>query len=1086
MAFFAVQSNRQQEEHTGVTLEDVAEEVMNGLFCHYEPPTSDNALRKAAEQVRANPSGFSTEPLPMQRKRSKSILKPSRLLRRSRKHSRTVTWRDQGKTVAIPTVMEEKVASCAINASHCDFLRRSTAEDEPEPKNTLTENLEQNNKAAPTKTQEQDPIEKFREKKSPKGANAPTTMPFNDNAPINTKPFNAPNTPKPFNAPNTPKPFNAPNTPKQSNVPPKKVLYDDEGNPILEDGSDENVPPPSPSLSVSGPSPVPGAAPQSFLLDTMCGMVGDIFGYTITKSTPEQKDMGANMDMDMDVDVEEPENYDKPPTANSLPFRRIRSPPVPRSRYPQDDMEDDFMEEEYYEAQGIERLRSRSKSPSRHRFSRPDEIRPDEIRPDEIRPDEIREYDEEEQRLRTPNRSPSRGKWFKRWRRPQTPHRDRSGEWDDEEDSDSRSESDDRERLGRPRRRSSASGGRGRSRSPARGPPPPPPFTEHEYNDREGRPRRRSSASGGRGRSRSPASFRGPPPPPPPYAEDDNDSGVVNDGTRDRRPSSSRSPGRPRGRSSSVERRRHLAEGQIFAEEMERRPDNGVVDDGARGRRPSRGRSPGRLPAGRSRSAELRHHLAEGQVFAEEMERRPRSSSREYAVEERRRSTDLAVENRRRSREFVVEEPARRPPSSAREFAVEDRRRSRDFENRRASGGGRDHVDRGLSSLSSDKLRKHDELMAPEQEIEPRAPRAHHEWVDPISTAAIPANTSPKSQNKFVLTPEGWKKNDDFSRDFSKDDTSEKRRRSDIRGTPQHGEEPPRRNERFTPSEERRERYTDSRQEDDFDKRRVSDPTTASHRQRRQVDQDEQDNNYDQRRPQSTASHPERRTGAPPLPIETSYKEEEDVPLPKGHRDPTPRMMEEDLQARGLLPPTPRRDISPEQEEVKQTSFKRRESDDRGHEEGKERRMKRELLRQLSPVSMATDQEIREEASSVGMESSTIRPLYPNPFLSIPDPIRETGTEEATDNDPSTLTSHKEEKVHNRANQQIFYHGGPPPPSKTPPAKPRDTGSTGSKVLRGLRKRIGMVRKIAKDIDQHRLPSPGQMPTTPNKFASKE
>ena len=45
MATAAPQPNK------GVSLENVAEEVLNGLFCHYEPPTTEDSQRKAAEEA---------------------------------------------------------------------------------------------------------------------------------------------------------------------------------------------------------------------------------------------------------------------------------------------------------------------------------------------------------------------------------------------------------------------------------------------------------------------------------------------------------------------------------------------------------------------------------------------------------------------------------------------------------------------------------------------------------------------------------------------------------------------------------------------------------------------------------------------------------------------------------------------------------------------------------------------------------------------------------------------------------------------------------------------------------------------------
>jgi hypothetical protein len=74
-------------------------------------------------------------------------------------------------------------------------------------------------------------------------------------------------------------------------------------------------------------------------------------------------------------------------------------------------------------------------------------------------------------------------------------------------------------------------------------------------------------------------------------------------------------------------------------------------------------------------------------------------------------------------------------------------------------------------------------------------------------------------------------------------------------------------------------------------------------------------------------------------------------------------------------------------------------------ETAQERKVRRALARTLSPKSISTEDEIREEVSSVGMESSTLRPSYLNPFLAIPPPVIEDQEDIQTDSDPSTLTS---------------------------------------------------------------------------------
>ena len=206
-----------EPEKKGVSLEDVAEEVLNGLFCHYEPPTSEAARLKAAQEALQNPYSFG-------RKRSKSILRPSSKKttttsttnRRFKKNPRSVTWHDEQRYA---DGIEGHVASCAADPwgfikgrrpviePHTSIVYKTTDAASSRPmsmNNNINNNSNSNssNKEDTTTTSQKDYVERFREKKSPKAAAVSSSL--------------------------------------------RKVLYDDEGNPIHEDGSfaqDENVPP---------------------------------------------------------------------------------------------------------------------------------------------------------------------------------------------------------------------------------------------------------------------------------------------------------------------------------------------------------------------------------------------------------------------------------------------------------------------------------------------------------------------------------------------------------------------------------------------------------------------------------------------------------------------------------------------------------------------------------------------------------------------------------------------------------------------------------------------------------------------------
>jgi hypothetical protein len=53
-----------ENEKAGGAFENAAEEILNGIFCHYEPPASTKAQKNAADSVRSNPTKFLYEEQP--------------------------------------------------------------------------------------------------------------------------------------------------------------------------------------------------------------------------------------------------------------------------------------------------------------------------------------------------------------------------------------------------------------------------------------------------------------------------------------------------------------------------------------------------------------------------------------------------------------------------------------------------------------------------------------------------------------------------------------------------------------------------------------------------------------------------------------------------------------------------------------------------------------------------------------------------------------------------------------------------------------------------------------------------------------
>jgi hypothetical protein len=292
---FAAINPRQRA--AGTSFENVAEEFLNGLFCHYEPPTSEYSQHKAATKAKLNPEKYSFS----QVKKTQSILRTSRLFRK--KHAirakpvveaptkKAVTWRDEKNRKGL----EARVESCAVNS--CGFLGLSATGEEG-----LADSM--------SPTQAKSAPSKETKKSIPEPILKPT--------PTSREPL--------------------------KEGPPKKVLYDDEGNPISEDNniiSDENHNPSDPAASQGTVPPAPTGLSQ---LREMAQQLSD--------------------------DVYEPEDYDQPgnrktPVRNSTPrntvneedkieLQRSLSPPstTPPNHY---DTPEQFEEKEAYDGRASNR-----------------------------------------------------------------------------------------------------------------------------------------------------------------------------------------------------------------------------------------------------------------------------------------------------------------------------------------------------------------------------------------------------------------------------------------------------------------------------------------------------------------------------------------------------------------------------------------------------------------------------------------------------------------------------------------------------------------------------------------------------------
>ena len=942
------------KQHKGVSLEDVAEEVLNGLFCHYEPPTSDEYQRRVAEEIRKNPNYAATA---HQRYRgNKSILRPSGGGGyRDYGKQKTVTWRDEQRRhddLQPDMLQSTPPASCLgtgweiLNAKLTDHDPRV-----PQPPKEDSEDLPSGMPPVPKngiagdyrKRSGEEMMDRFEDRKSPRASNR---------------------------------------SPKHGKGGP--ILYDDEGYPVTEEDDDdgivdENMPPdgfrsgvpicPSPR---DVPSPPAMFNPFSWVLTDNCwGGVTDGKGGITPKSdiyTSKSEDFGSKYDKEDSMDRKSPH------------FRRVRSPAGPsRYTYDEEDDDDDMLDDaDSYEARAPNRVgRFASRSPMvpypRGRGRRP--TRP----PSPGREGDEQFMDEEHPQYGEAPMSPSRKTWYKRWRRPQTPHR--GAEFSDDEEAHhdpvtaNRREDDPYDSDGLRR------GVRGRSSSRERSRPTSPYRDDGE--GMEGIPRR--------GRSRSPARWVD-------YADYEN---MPAPGTRRR--------------SASAERKLS---------------NRGQPQD----------------------------------YYDDEFQGRTRRYSHEYE--------DIPTREFRRQ---SVESGDRRPAS----FDYNGRRSSRD------TGYGYDYRSNTRSPRGSD-------VGEPNASMLSKLPREQEPAVRVSSTNMRDTPEKGKGSDRGQPLPLQENRGRSAVRRQYDERIVEGRERSNSRGKyderivegrersnsrSKYEEEfdyfPEDGGRRQLPNKERRSRMGHSR--------RTSDPTPAHYRPMRRLDDVPDYDDYDRRRPHSTTSHPSRQG---PVPLNTQCGDyTTDYACRVGvvgcaRPDPTPRRFarddgdsydDEPLPSMPL-PPTPRRD------ERDRGQYRR--NDDREDDDSVERRGRRLLRKQFSPTSQNTDEEIREEVSSVGMESHTIRPQYPNPFLaqgppnpflSVPPILEENPT--SSDSDPSTLSSPpldngaatmtidvKKEEMEKATNDL--------PAS----ANNGSVGSSKKSFLGTLRKRIGKVKAIAKELDKKGIP----------------
>jgi hypothetical protein len=131
---------------------------------------------------------------------------------------------------------------------------------------------------------------------------------------------------------------------------------------------------------------------------------------------------------------------------------------------------------------------------------------------------------------------------------------------------------------------------------------------------------------------------------------------------------------------------------------------------------------------------------------------------------------------------------------------------------------------------------------------------------------------------------------------------------------------------------------------------------------------------------------------------------------------------------------------------------------------------------------VATDDEIRAEVSSVGMESDTLRPVnYPNPFVRPSKPLKKNARrdEEAsivrTSSEPSSIsnsTSSAPAAVVPQQQQPIKKVKSADSGVRSHDVSQGSGTTTSKKLWKGWRKAVGKVKAIVKDIDQQRIPEP--------------
>ncbi|KAL3910231.1 MAG: hypothetical protein SGILL_007773 [Bacillariaceae sp.] len=204
-------------------------------------------------------------------------------------------------------------------------------------------------------------------------------------------------------------------------------------------------------------------------------------------------------------------------------------------------------------------------------------------------------------------------------------------------------------------------------------------------------------------------------------------------------------------------------------------------------------------------------------------------------------------------------------------------------------------------------------------------------------------------------------------------------------------------------------------------------------------------------------------------------------PTPRGSIDPA-EAVGQYAKRREQLPPTPRKQSDSPKEQPRQSPSQVI----RSHQKELNERVKESresLLSTFSPRSMATDDEIREEVSSVGMASDTIRPLYENPFRKVPTPVieeresvpvKQVQKKGSSDVEGSTLSAVSGSTLSSRPSTQVSSQKKKKKKSRSALAVQESSSmSTRSKKLwRGWKKTVGNVKNIVKEIEDQRIHPP--------------